>query len=142
MENNDCTNNPTGEKYYVVEMVNNFTISNYLLKKRHQYIYVRTEFRECEERFQVNYIGCDHHIIYIPEEDLEIPVPEHLGILTDEIKSEIAQDITRYLEQKYSDGINDRWKFYLEHFPIPAPTHGPDYVYGGRYDKLVKGEDT
>lgn len=113
---------PEEEKVLVVEMTNTFNIGGEWLKHKHQYYYVRSELRECEERFIIGFKSCIHHIIFY--KDKEIAVPEHIGILTDVIKSELEQDTLMYFREKYSDGIKHRWEFYKKYLPIdPSDDH-------------------
>jgi len=112
-------NNPnTDAPYYVVEMVNTFNIDDYWFLHRHQYVYVRSEVRDLEERFIDTFTKAMHHIVYVEETDKFYAIPESIGILTDRIKSEIAQNTILYLEKKYSDNIKDYWKAYKENLPI------------------------
>lgn len=117
-EINEICKTESDEATEVVEMINDFLIDGYNFKHKHQYLYVRSEVKKCEERFVENFVYCNHNIVYIPEQEKEIAIPEHIGIVTTELRSEIAQDTLLYLEQKYSDQIKNRGKAYDESLPL------------------------
>jgi len=114
--NNDCSINE--EILLVVEMVATFEIDGYWFLHKHQYLYVSSEMRECEPRFVIDKPFCFHHLVYIPELDKEIAIPEHIGILTKELKTLQQQDTLFHLEQLYSDQIKERWEAYKALLPI------------------------
>jgi hypothetical protein len=110
--------NPEDGVYIVVEMVDTFNIDGFWFKRRHQYAYLRTEIKEVEDRFNVGFNACNHHVVIVDDTGKEYFIPEHIGVLTKELKSEIQQDIALWMEQYNRDQEKDKTRRNLRELPV------------------------
>lgn len=134
--NDDCVTPDESVKYIVIEIMATINIDGYWFKRNHQYPYLRSEKRTVLPEHNIGFNTCTHHITEI--DGKEYAIPEHIGVATTVLKSEIQQDIMKWIEFYYRDNTKDKTRRYLRDLPVwdTEETYSAPF-YSGELQKQI-----